>query len=52
MEDFTSQQELAGEQVVYDMTSEFTCFLSNGYQSLVGSVTVNEAGIKLCSAMG
>ncbi len=44
MED-SSQQD-------FDMTREFTCFLSNEYTHAIGSVKFNEAGIILSSSTG
>ena len=48
MEDL-SQQDF---DTRFDMTREFTCFLSNEYTHTIGSVKFNEAGIILTSSTG
>ena len=35
-----------------DMSHEYTCFLCNGYQTVIGSIIVDPVGIKLTTAIG
>ena len=35
-----------------DMSREFTCYLCNGYTTMIGSISINETGITLTNAAG
>ena len=49
---FTSAMEEDHEDDFIDMSREFTCYLCNGYTTVIGSISINEAGIRLTNAAG
>ena len=48
---FTSAME-DHEDGFIDMSREFTCYLCNGYTTMIGSISINVAGIRLTNAAG
>ena len=35
-----------------DMSHEYTCFLCNGYQTVIGTIVIDSVGIELINAIG
>jgi hypothetical protein len=40
------------QEPMIDMSNEYTCFLCNGYQTVIGSIRLDSVGIILTNAIG